>query len=225
MMFARLRLHSVNKHLNLGCGPGPLKGDNYLHVDGSRKLLISKIFFFLKFLNLETLNSWDKRVKYGIVQKLEFPASTFESVYSSHMLEHLYFEEAQTLLKKTFVWLKPGGIIRLALPDYDEILDEYFNERTTDPARAIRKLDEQLVCFESNKGSLTERLRKRVSGDLHIHKWHPNYAITELLLKNADFVEIGRKNFQEGSIASHFEIESRNSKTFYIEARKSNKVL
>lgn len=56
------------------------------------------------------------------------PASsgTIDACYSSHVLEHLLSEEAKFLVQDCFRVLKPGGILRLVVPDLEDIAREYL---------------------------------------------------------------------------------------------------
>ena len=58
---------------------------------------------------------------------LPFPANTFDYVYSSHVLEHLYEEEVVTLLKECVRVLGPGGVLRFVVPDVQAIVRQYLD--------------------------------------------------------------------------------------------------
>jgi len=53
------------------------------------------------------------------------PDNSFTCVYISHVIEHLSDRVAQNTLAETLRVLKPGGIVRLATPDFDRIADAY----------------------------------------------------------------------------------------------------
>lgn len=54
-----------------------------------------------------------------------FPANHFDVVYSSHVLEHFTPEEAAFLMREAQRVLKPGGVIRIVVPDLEETSREY----------------------------------------------------------------------------------------------------
>jgi predicted SAM-dependent methyltransferase len=53
-------------------------------------------------------------------------SGTIDVCYSSHVLEHLLTPEAQFLVQDCFRVLKPGGILRLVVPDLENIVREYL---------------------------------------------------------------------------------------------------
>ena len=63
-----------------------------------------------------------------ILQGLPFPDNTFDVVYHSHVLEHLPKNEAPGFVKECFRVLNPGGILRIVIPDLEEITREYLRQ-------------------------------------------------------------------------------------------------
>lgn len=55
-----------------------------------------------------------------------FPDNYFSAVYSSHVLEHFTPEQALSLLSEAYRVLKPGGILRIVVPDLREVCQEYL---------------------------------------------------------------------------------------------------
>jgi predicted SAM-dependent methyltransferase len=53
--------------------------------------------------------------------RLDYADDTVDEVYASHVLEHFGFGEIQTVLEEWVRVLKPGGRIRIAVPDFDYI--------------------------------------------------------------------------------------------------------
>ena len=56
----------------------------------------------------------------------KFRKSSVDLIYSSHVLEHFSTDEVPKILKRWFEVLKPGGEIRLSVPDIDRIVKIYM---------------------------------------------------------------------------------------------------
>jgi len=92
--------------LSIGCGPVNF-GDDWIHVDGG---------------DYPHLDSKD------IVNLEKYEDDTFEVVYASHVLEYFDREEVLVVLKEWSRILKPGGKLRLAVPDFTEMVKLYLEE-------------------------------------------------------------------------------------------------
>jgi SAM-dependent methyltransferase len=57
---------------------------------------------------------------------LPFPGESFDAVYCSHVLEHLGREEAAAFLVRIHGLLRPGGILRVVVPDLEAIARIYL---------------------------------------------------------------------------------------------------
>ncbi|HZU41664.1 MAG TPA: methyltransferase domain-containing protein [Terriglobales bacterium] len=77
--------------------------------------------------------------------ELPYREETFEVVYHSHVLEHLSKKQALPFLCECFRILKPGGIIRVAVPDLENIARLYIDS--------------------------LEKVRAGVPGAVHNHEW------------------------------------------------------
>ncbi len=58
---------------------------------------------------------------------LPFADGAVQMLYSEHVLEHLQEHDAQTLLREGHRVLKPGGLIRLGMPDAEIFIRAYVN--------------------------------------------------------------------------------------------------
>lgn len=56
---------------------------------------------------------------------LPFPEDYLERIYSEHVLEHVPYETAVRFLRSARRVLAPGGVIRIAMPDLDDLIDGY----------------------------------------------------------------------------------------------------
>lgn len=60
-------------------------------------------------------------------EKFPFPQNTFQFIYSEHIFEHLTFHQALNMLKECYRVLKPGGVLRMATPNFDFLMGLYQN--------------------------------------------------------------------------------------------------
>jgi predicted SAM-dependent methyltransferase len=92
------------KMLNLGCG-------KRYHKD---------------WVNLDFVsNSADVRA-HNLLQGIPFENNTFDVVYHSHVLEHFNQSDGKKFIEECYRVLKPGGIIRIAVPDLEQIVRQYL---------------------------------------------------------------------------------------------------
>ncbi len=63
--------------------------------------------------------------------KLPYPDSSVDEIFSSHMLEHVYKEEVVSTLKEWYRVLKPAGTLTLRVPDLVWCCNWWLNHQTT----------------------------------------------------------------------------------------------
>jgi predicted SAM-dependent methyltransferase len=61
-------------------------------------------------------------------RRLPFPNDDFDVVYHSNVLEHIRRAAAPTFMRECFRVLKPGGILRVAVPDLERICKLYLEK-------------------------------------------------------------------------------------------------
>lgn len=71
----------------------------------------AKIFNQLKYLDL--------------TKPFPFADQSVEAIFSSHVLEHLFMDEVESLIPEFKRVLKPGGICRVVVPDLEKIVKKY----------------------------------------------------------------------------------------------------
>ena len=64
--------------------------------------------------------------KVNILGGLPFEKDTFDVIYNSHFLEHLSPSQAKFVLKEARRLLKEGGILRIVVPDLENLCKEYL---------------------------------------------------------------------------------------------------
>jgi len=83
-------------------------------------------------LNMKSDICWDLR------QGIPFPDESIHKIYSSHLFEHLYFQEGQTLLDECFRVLVKGGIFSICVPNSRLYIEAYLNGNELDRSKFFR---------------------------------------------------------------------------------------
>ena len=73
------------------------------------------------------LESWDPQVtQHDITKGLPFEDDHFDAVYHSHVLEHLEPRDGERLLDECYRVLRPGGVLRIVVPNLEQIATLYL---------------------------------------------------------------------------------------------------
>jgi ubiquinone/menaquinone biosynthesis C-methylase UbiE len=144
---------------------------------------------------------------------LPFRENTFSAVYASHVLEHLYLADAQRLLSECRRVLKPGGVIRLVVPDLRSMVEDYLKRKSANTTLAERA---------SAADHFNERLGFRSPGppdgnflfkfygiwkDFHSHKWMYDSDSLVRHLENAGFTGVSERGYLQSDIPGIEEVE------------------
>ncbi len=117
--------------LHLGCGSN--------HIDG--------------WVNIDLVSTaadlpWDLRYP------LPFPENSVFAIFHEHLLEHLQFPAAATFLRECYRALRPGGVLRVAVPDFGRFARDYAGDQnllgSVRPGRptALLALVELAFCYD-----------------------------------------------------------------------------
>ena len=94
------------------------------------------------------------------------PDASADFCYSSHVLEHLNHEEAEGFIAEQYRVLKPGGIIRIAVPDLETITRNYLNALD-----ALRESDQSAwIAYDYSLLEMYDQSTRSTShGELGLH--------------------------------------------------------
>ena len=233
-------MQTANRHLRLNLGCGLLTHPNWINVDGSWNARLAKHPFLRKTLSsLHILPAgkaeipWSRDIFIHDVRKpLPFAEGSADAVYSSHVLEHLYREQGEQLIRESFRVLAPGGIIRIVVPDLHTIIREYLGDRPFGELSSSEKdlptgdlLNERLLmrCPSPSKHNFLIRIYETWQ-DLHSHKWMYDEQSLGSLIRSAGFVDVVRRNYAESLIPNITEVEDSsrilNGAGVCVEGRK-----
>jgi len=102
---------------------------NYLNVGCGTK-------YHKEWTNIDMLSSSPFVMRHNLLLGIPFNDNSFEVVYHSQVLEHFPKEKAFDFIKECYRVLKRNGIIRIVVPDLENIVDEYkrfLSECRTNP--------------------------------------------------------------------------------------------
>ena len=129
-----------------------------------------------KFINIDVYPYPYVHYVQGIDRLDRFTDSTVDLIYASHCLEHFKYTHTLIVLKEWNRVLKKGGILRLAVPDFDKLIFIY-SDNNNDPDAILP----QLMGGQENKYNfhLTALSRVNLSkllseaGFSHVRDWIP----------------------------------------------------
>ncbi len=94
------------KYLNLGCGK------NYVSTE--------------EWINIDFVSIGKDVISHNLLKGIPFEDNTFDLIYHSHVLEHFSKNDGINFIAECYRVLKPGGIIRVVIPDLEKITREYI---------------------------------------------------------------------------------------------------
>jgi predicted SAM-dependent methyltransferase len=94
----------MKKMLNIGCG----------------------YRFHLDWINLDFVKTGEAVIQHNILDGIPFGANSIDVIYNSHVLEHFQVNEAEFFLSECYRVLKHGGVLRVVVPDLEQIVRLYL---------------------------------------------------------------------------------------------------
>jgi len=180
------------KYLNIGCG------GNY-NKD---------------WINLDLYKS--EHVKYhNIKKKLPFSDDSVDVIYHSHVLEHLDKYEAKRFIDDCFRVLKTGGVMRVVVPDLEQIAREYLDNME----KGFKSMDEEdILNYNWNKIEMFDQVVRRIiGGDMIEVLKNGEFNKDYVSKRNGDEVDSILKNIKyknKGLKSSIFNFVSKNDLLF-----------
>lgn len=207
--------------LNLGCELNAPAG--WVNIDGSWGAWLAKHRHLRRLLQRFQLfpehvvnKPWASDVLVlDVRQPLPFADQVVSVVYASHLLEHLYLEEARSLLQECRRVLRPGGILRLVVPDLRAMIDEYLNQGVPlgkgegeiglTPADL---LNQRLLLREKSPpaGSIIYKIYSILT-DFHSHKWMYDAESLVWHVQQAGYSEVAARPVHDSRIEDIAEVE------------------
>ena len=147
---------------------------------------------------------------------LPFRDGSAQLIYSEHTFEHFYREhDGPFLLKECFRCLRPGGWIRITVPDGAAFIDYYLGKLDVESSEALRRTHARFHGTRMDVVNSGFRWK-------HQHFYMYDEETLRQLLQEIGFVDVKRQGFRESDLdeLGSLDAEHRRIGTLYMEARK-----
>ena len=191
--FVPSKLIHGKKYLQIGCGYNIY--DDFINMDIEWK---------------PNVIPWD----ISTISKDNYPIAndSLDGIYTEHCLEHIPFESTKDNLKEFYRILKPGGTVRIAVPDGELFIDAYVKAKKGENYSIPHpeELEEKTLMMTLNKVA-------RGYGHLFLY----DFETMELILREAGFKTIKQETYRSGSNPTLLvDSELRRAESLYVEATK-----
>jgi len=197
------------RNLNIGCLGEVV--DGWYNTDITPHIFIARVpgaATLLRAFGMMTAERYDEhsrgiyaRVHYlNATKPFPFPNATFDNAFSSHMLEHLYRDDAASFAHEVHRVLKPGGVFRVIVPDLDLLVQAYDSEN---PERLLQKVYENTQKRDKNR-----------------HHWMYTAASLHKLLATAGFATVERCTYRKGRCPDLDKLDNRPDESLFMEGVK-----
>lgn len=214
----------MSTRLNIGCGRSPTP--DWINYDNSPAVWLAHarpLAWMLARLGLVDRHGLAfiefcraHRIRpANAARRIPHPSGTVDAIYSSHMLEHLDRAEARAFLAECRRVLRPGAILRLAVPDLRNAACRYL--RLNDAEGFLRHLQ-----FDLDKPrGIGARLRRLLSGGRGHHWMYDRHSLTALV-ESAGFTDIELTSERRTRIADPggLDLAEREADSLCLEARR-----
>ena len=166
-----MKKNQRDRFINVGCGTHPING--WINYDFNVFIFFAKVSILRKVLNrLKYIPDGYKEFMDQVIKgNIHFANAgkhiperdnSVNVIYSSHMLEHLDREETDVFLSESKRVLVPDGIIRIVVPDFEKLIENY--QKNKNPQKFI---DDSCLSGEKPK-ALLKKIQYLIQG----HGWH-----------------------------------------------------
>jgi predicted SAM-dependent methyltransferase len=199
--------------VNLGCGLAVTAG--WVNIDGSLNALVSTLprplyRLAYRLTGASRYYSEDEYcrllrdhyfIHHDLAHSIPLANGVADFVYSSHFLEHLFRRDGENILAESFRVLKPGGTIRVVVPDLAYALSLY----------SAGEKEKMLLdnFFVEDDDSYYAR-----------HKYMYDFAMLDDALKRAGFHDIRRCEFRKGHAPDLASLDNRPDESLFVEATR-----
>lgn len=197
-----LRLPAAD-YVNLGCGGNVLKGFVNIDYRWRRGVLC-----------------WD------ISKGVPLRSDSVSGVFTEHALEHFEWQfTLNTVLPEIRRILKPGGVVRISVPDAEMVIDEYLKARESGETSKVwdhPHHEEANRLHLTPMGRVNNAFRRIYEPYVQGHKFLYDFQTLEHFLHLTGFTDVTKTAYMEGRDPRMLvDYKRRASESLYVEATRS----
>ncbi len=207
----RIRPEMTPVRVNLGSAL--LAAPGWINIDASPTLLVAgrptwiqKVAYrFSRGPSDADFAQYEKDLRVGrfvhhdLTDSIPMPDRSADFIYSSHFLEHLSPGEGQRLLHECLRVLRPGGIVRICVPDLSIAVRFYLEG---DRSRFLN------YFFTEDRGAH------------HRHRYMYDFELLSQALGAAGFAKVERCSYRSGRVPDLDVLDNRPDETLFVEAMR-----
>ncbi len=148
-----------------------------------------RIYTNTNFIGLSLMVDNEYHIKHDVTKPFPLKDNTVDLIQSEDVMEHIEYNRLQQTINEIYRVLKPGGLFRLSMPDYN--CDILYKRSEKDSNGNI--------IFDRYGGGEYDRVNNRVVNGGHV--WFPVFSLVKSLLESTDFVndKINYLHYYDGS--------------------------
>ncbi len=181
---SRRRLEEVAREptvrLHLGCGFEHKAGWTNIDLIGSKADIL-----------------WDLR------RGIPFEDNSVDAIFHEHLLEHLPMNTGLTFTDECFRVLKPGGVLRIVVPDAGQLIQDYVGKEES----LVERCPTGLIAVQSMFYDWG-----------HVAMYDAETLLA--LLRSSGFTTVAEQAFGESWLGEVPDTEARREESLYVEGRK-----
>ena len=172
---------------HLGCGQVLIPG--YQNIDLFDGLQPDRLY--QNFRDVEGAHLLNCDLRKG----LPCPDNSLDVIYNCHFLEHLPYDSGVDLLRQAHARLKPGGVLRIVVPDLELWIENYQRNNVSFFEAYRRQILGGNRAVYRTKASIFMAMLTGFG-----HQWAYDFETLALLLREVGFTNVYRTLFQESCL-------------------------
>ncbi len=132
--------------------------------------------YYKDWVNIDFVSSIEDVIAHNLLNGIPFDSNYFDGVYHSHVLGHFSKEQGVYFLSECYRVLKTGGVIRVVVPDLEQLAKEYLQALTnvSNSENEMTRANYEWSVIEL----IDEMVREKPGGEM-LNYWRQSIIINE----------------------------------------------